>query len=60
MADARDNKEAARPDTQYVSSLIPTMRPVAALGTKDGHAKRTTARTVFTKVLNACMILLLG
>ena len=45
-----DNDAAPKPNHSLIASLLPTIRPPAALLQPDGHTKRATAQAVIGKV----------
>ena len=54
MTTASDNDAAPTPNHALIASLLPTIRPPAALLEPDGHTKRTTAQAVIGKVMSLC------
>ena len=51
-----DNDAAPTPNHSLIASLLPTIRPPAALLQPDGHTKRATAQAVIGKVLGLLLI----
>ena len=51
-----DNDAAPTPNHALVASLLPTIRPPAALLQPDGHTKRATAQAVIGKVQGLLMM----
>ena len=56
MTTTSDNDAAPTPNHSLIASLLPTIRPPAALLEPDGHTKRTTAQAVIGKVMSLCMM----
>ena len=56
MTTTSDNHAAPTPNHSLIASLLPTIRPPAALLEPDGHTKRTTAQAVIGKVMSLCMM----
>ena len=57
MTTTSDNDAAPTPNHSLIASLLPTIRPPAALLEPDGHTKRTTAQAVIGKVIAAQTLL---
>ena len=55
MSATSDNDAAPTPNHALIASLLPTIKPPAALLEPDGHTKRTTAQAVIGKVLSLAM-----
>ena len=51
-----DNDAAPKPNHSLIASLLPTIRPPAALLQPDGHTKRATAQAVIGKVQGLLMM----
>ena len=56
IASTEDNDAAPTPNHALIASLLPAIRPPAALLEPDGHTKRTTAQAVIGKVMSLCMM----
>ena len=55
MTTTSGNDAAPKPNHALIASLLPTIRPPAALLEPDGHTKRTTAQAVIGKVMSLCI-----
>ena len=56
MSAAQNNDEAAAPNRDLIASLLPTIKPPAALALPDAYSKQSTARLVLNKLFSLCML----